>query len=228
MKDMNQRFRPNEAGFSLVELILAMAVTLAVMAIASTVLMSAFRIRTHENSISDATADVQRALNIMSREIANAGYRLNTNGVVPGDSDSSHIRIRSNLNAYDTTASSASQSNVMDAGEDIKYLVNEASNTDYLVRYDAFATNKTTVLANRLDSLRIHYFDQKVTYSTASCDITGASATEVIPANAKYIVLAVCVQVQASGTPNTDGYVPATNVVLVSDVTLRNANLSTY
>jgi Tfp pilus assembly protein PilW len=217
-----------QAGFSLVELIIAMAVTIAVLAIASSVLMSSFRIRSRENSRSDAVADVQRALNIMSREIANAGYRLNTNGIVPGDSDSTHIRIRSNLNAFDTSANSNSQNNVMDAGEDIKYLVNAASNTDYLVRYDAYATNKTTVLANRLDSLKIHYFNQKVTYTTSDCDITGASATEVSPGSATYIVLAVCVRLSASGSPGSTGYIPASNVVLVSDVTLRNSNLSTY
>jgi prepilin-type N-terminal cleavage/methylation domain-containing protein len=223
---MKQPHDKKQAGFSLMELIIGMAITLVVMCIASSVVMSGFRIRTRENSVSDATADVQRALNIMSREIANAGYRLNTNGIVPGDSDSSHIRIRSNLNAYQVGA--AGQNSVSDAGEDVKYFVNEASNTDYLVRYDQFAPNKTTVLANRLDSLRIHYFDQKVTYTTNDCDITGASRTEVTPGNAKYVVIAVCVRIQASGVRNSDGYVPASNVLLVSDVALRNSNLVTY
>jgi Tfp pilus assembly protein PilW len=218
----------SDAGFSLLELIIGMSITLAVLAIASTLMATGFRIRTRENSVSDATADVQRALNIMSREIANAGFRLNTNGIVAGDSDSTHIRVRSNLNALDTTASTDSRNNVMDAGEDVKYLVNEASNTDYLVRYDNYATNKTTVLANRLDSLRIHYFSGKVTYTTSDCDITGASASEVTPAAAGYIVLAVCVRLPAVGVPQSDGYIPASNVLLVSDVLLRNSNLSTY
>jgi len=227
---MNQQPKsdPHAAGFSLLELIIAMAITLSVLAIASTLLAAGFRIRTHANSVSDAAADVQRALNIMSREIANSGFRLNTNGVVAGDSDVSHIRIRSNLNALDSSATTASRNNVMDPGEDVKYLINSASNTDYLVRYDAYAANKTTVLANRLDSLRIHYFAQKVTYNTSGCDITNASSGEVAPNLASYIVLAVCVQLPAVGVPNSDGYVPASNVVLVSDVTLRNANLNTY
>ena len=214
-----------------------MAVTLAVMAAASMVLMSGFRIRTHQNSASDALADVQRALNIMSREIANAGYRLNTNGIVPADSDATHIRIRSNLNAYDSTANSNAQNNISEAGEDIKYLVNDASTTDYLVRYDVYAATQKTVLANRLDSLRIHYFKDRVTYTTNNCpvgdvsvccDIQNPSSAEVTPGNAKYIVLAVCVRIPASGTRNSSGYVPAYNVLLVSDVTLRNSTLSTY
>lgn len=220
--------QPGSAGFSIVELMIAITLTLVVLTIGSTLLSTGFRIRTRQNSASDAIADTQRALNIMSREIANAGFRLNTNGLVPGDSDSTHIRIRSNLNALDTSASQTSRENVVDAGEDVKYLVNDASNTNYLVRFDAYATNTTTVLANRLDSLRIHYFAQKVTYSTSGCDISSASSSEVSPSAASYIVLAVCVTLPAVGTPNTDGYVPASNVLLVSDVSLRNSSLTTY
>ena len=84
------------------------------------------------------------------------------------------------------------------------------------------------MLANRMDSLRVHYFDQKVTYSTADCDITGPSAGEVAPGSARYIVIALCVRIAAAGVPNTAGYQPASNVLLVSDVTLRNANLIHY
>jgi len=234
---MNQhsKTRAATAGFSLLELLIAMTLTLVMLGIASTALSTGYRIRSRENSVSDAIADVQRALNIISREVANAGFNLNTNGVVAGDSDATHLRIRSNLNKYDTTASSASRTGVVDAGEDLKYFINGASNTDYLVRYDVNATsNQLTVLANKLDSLRIHYFDQRVTYSSAvtgtqaDCDISAPSSAEVNPAAARYIVIAVCVQLPASGSPNTAGYQPATNVLLVSDITLRNAALNTY
>jgi len=97
------------------------------------------------------------------------------------------------------------------------------------VRHDEFATGrKTTVLANRMDSLRIHYFASKVTYGTADCDITAPSAAEVSPDTARYVVIALCVRIAAAGVPNTAGYQPASNVLLVSDVTLRNANLIHY
>jgi Tfp pilus assembly protein PilW len=216
-------------GFSLLELLIAMTLTIGMLGIAATALSTGFRIREREESITDAVADAQRALNIMSREIANAGFNLSTNGIVPGDSDQSSIRIRSNLNKYDPTASDPSRSNVMDPGEDLKFFVNVANNTDYLVRHDEFATGvKTTVLANRMDQLRIHYFTQKVTYSTADCDITSPSSGEVAPNLAKYVVVALCVRISAAGVVNTDGYQPASNVLLVSDVTLRNSNLNNY
>ena len=223
----------NDRGFSLLELLIAMAITMVLIGIASSILMSSFNIRHRENQVSDALADTQRAINIMSREIANAGFNLSTNGIVAGDSDANSIRIRSNLNKYVATANANSRADVVDAGEDIKYFVNAAEETNYLVRYDRNAPVvpvdlRKTVLANRLDSLRIHYFAQQVTYSTAGCDITGASGAEVTPDAARYIVIAVCVQLDEYGTPDSPGYQPATRVLLASDVTLRNADLSSY
>jgi Tfp pilus assembly protein PilW len=238
---MTQKLRRYEdnSGFSLLELLIAMSLTIFMLGIAATALSTGFRIREREQNVTDALADAQRGLNIMSREIANAGFNLKTNGVIEDDSNSSSIRIRSNLNRFDTAASEASRENVMDPGEDLKFFVNTANNTDYLVRHDEYGTTiKTTVLANRMDQLRIHYFGQKVTYTTptsnagliapADCDISNPSAAEVNPSLASYIVISLCVRVPASGVPNTDGFQPASNVLLVSDVTLRNSNLLNY
>jgi type II secretory pathway pseudopilin PulG len=228
---MNQKVTnfKNESGFSLLELLISMTLTIGMLGIAATALTTGFNIRKREQSVTDAIADAQRALNIMSREIANAGFNLRTNGIVPGDSDATSIRIRSNLNKYDTAAGVLSQADVIDPGEDVKFFVNVANNTDYLVRHDNNATGiKTTVLANRMDSLRVHYFEEKVTYSTADCDMTNPSAAEVAPDLAKYVVIALCVRIPASGVPATAGYQPASNILLVSDVTLRNSNLSHY
>lgn len=227
---MDQKSRKkSNAGFSLLELLIAMTLTIAMLGVAATALTSGYRIREREESVTDAVADAQRALNIMSREIGNAGFNLSTNGIVPGDSNATSIRIRSNLNKYDMTVADTNRNNVMDPGEDLKYFINVANNTDYLVRHDEFSTGrKTTVLANRMDSLRLHYFASKVTYGTADCDITGPSSGEVNPDAARYLVIALCVRIAAAGVPNTAGYQPASNVLLVSDVTLRNSNLIHY
>jgi hypothetical protein len=99
----------------------------------------------------------------------------------------------------------------------------------YLARHDKYGTG-STVLANRIDGMNIHYFDQKVTYTAppAGSDITGASATEVNPAGAKYIVIAISVTLDAIGTPGQPGYQPPYSVLLCSDVTLRNSDLWSY
>jgi prepilin-type N-terminal cleavage/methylation domain-containing protein len=218
-------------GFSLIELVIAMAISLALMTAASTLLANALRVRSRENQKSDALADTQRAINIMSREIADAGFNLNTNGLVDADSNLNELRVRSNLNRfdYDASVSDASRNNVQDSGEDITYFLNIADNTKYLARHDNFGTG-STVLANRIDSMNLHYFAQKVTYTAdpGASDISNVSATEVAPSAAKYIVIAVSVTLDAVGTPNSPGYQPPYSVLLCSDVTLRNTDLWSY
>ena len=218
-------------GFSLLELLIAMVITMAMMTAATTLLANALRVRSRENQKSDALADTQRALNIMSREIANTGFNMTNNGIVAADSGLNAIRIRSNLNRYDfgITVNEAARLNVTESGEDITYFINEADNTKYLARHDRFG-NGSTVLANRIDSMNIHYFDQKVTYTTppGGTDISAPSAAEVTAGNAKYIVIAISVTLDAVGTPGSPGYQPPYSVLLCSDVALRNTSLWSY
>ena len=234
---MQTHFPNTESGFSLFELIFAMAITLVIMGVASNLLASSFKMRSREDRKSDAVADVQRAFNLMSREIGNAGFKLpstltsvSSNGIVVGDSDSQSVRIVSNLNGADGI-----DIDVDDADEDVKFLmyVDNTLGQRYLVRYEKNATNTTTVLANRIDSLMIRYYDEKVTYNTVLAggvaDITnvrnsaGNTEAEVSPGAAKYIVIAVGVTLPAVGTPGSEGYQPASEVQLTSDVTLRNS-----
>ena len=229
MSSLNKK--ASSSGFSLLELLIAMVITMALMTAAATLLANALRVRSRENQKSDALADTQRALNIMSREIANTGFNMTGNGIVAADSGINEIRIRSNLNRYDYDASvtAASRANVQDSGEDITYFLNSADNTMYLARHDQYGTG-STVLANRIDGMNIHYYDQKVTYVAppGGSDITGASAAEVSPSSAKYIVIAVSVTLDAVGQPGSAGYQPPYSVLLCSDVTLRNTDLWSY
>jgi prepilin-type N-terminal cleavage/methylation domain-containing protein len=226
-------------GFSIIELLVAMTLTLIITGVASTLLARTMNLRTRTNANADALADAQRALNIMSREIANAGFNLSDNGIVAGDSiNDSHgnstLRIRANLNKFNLAVSAGAQAGigtvVEDAGEDVEFLLYAEDNNNLLARYDAYATagGKSTVLANRLDSLHVHYYSQKVTYGASGCDITGASSSEVNPQAATYVVLAVCVHLSAVGKLNGPGYQPPTSVLLVSDIALRNSNLPLY
>ena len=233
-----------EDGFSLFELIIAMTITLVVLTVATTLIAQSLNIRTRSNQNVDALADAERALNIMSREIAQAGFNLDDNGIGADDSvvdgnGNSTIRVRANLNRFDTAAlDPATRGTVSDPGEDVKFFIYPAGDTTLLARYDHYGPEpKSTVVANRLDRLRIHYFAQRVTYSTPNCgtsqaarccDIEGPSAGEVSPAAARYVVVAVCVQQGATGAPGSPGYQPAHNLLLTSDIALRNANLENY
>ena len=220
-----------QSGFSLVELSIAMTVTLVVMAIASTLLASSFKIRTRENQRSSAIADAQRALNILSREIANAGYGLSSNGIVTGgDSGATSIRIRSDLDLSGATNGS---------GEDVKFIfVNDASGS-FIARLNLQPAQTNGLIANRVDGMAIYYYDRRVTYTIGNCSIgncnitnvlnsAGTTQTEVTPDSAKYIVLSIRVTLPAIGTPGSAGYQPSSATQLVSAVTLRNAILPTY
>src|SRR5215216_1465047 len=92
--------RRGEAGFSLIELMVALGVTLVIMVIATRLLAMSMFVRQRENQRAEAVADVQRALQSVSREISYAVLGMTNNGLVASDSDDISIRIRSNLNAF--------------------------------------------------------------------------------------------------------------------------------
>ncbi len=246
---MQIRSSKNDAGFSLFELILALAITITIMTLGSSLLAGSFHVRSREDRKSDGIADVQRALNIMTREISNAGLKLpgelpkvSTNGVVAGDSNNQELRIVSNLNGMPDSANGYFEdTDVDDADEDLKFLmyVDAERGQRYIVRYEKNGTNQTTVLANRIDSLIFRYYDEKVTYDTTVtfdptaniniCDITnvknasGNAKSEVSPGSAKYVVIAVGVTLPAVGNAGSQGYQPPSQVQLTSDVVLRNS-----
>ena len=123
----------SQRGFSLIELLIAMTVTIVIAGIASTLVAQSFRMRSREDARSDAIADAQRALNIVSREIANSGFGLVDNGLVPGDTGPTSIRNRANLNAYtrdDDGNAVAGAGEVIDADEDLKYSMYNANATN--------------------------------------------------------------------------------------------------
>jgi prepilin-type N-terminal cleavage/methylation domain-containing protein len=241
---MQTRTTKHERGFSMIELIIAMAVTLTIMGLATTLLAGSFNARSREDRKSDAIADVQRALNIMTREISNSGMKLpanlpgiSTNGLVAGDTTSDSIRLVSNLNGMPDSANGYFEdSDVTDVDEDIKFLmyVDADLGQRYIVRYERNGTRQTTVLANRIDSLTFRYYDEKVTYTTTvdadgECDITnvvnasGITEDEVTAGSAKFIVIAVGVTLPAVGSSGSNGYQPQTQIQLTSDVVLRNS-----
>jgi prepilin-type N-terminal cleavage/methylation domain-containing protein len=215
-----------DSGFSLLELMIAMAVTLSILVMASQLILGALRVRSRENQRSEALADAQRALYTMSREIANSGFGLADNGLVAADSGLSSIRVRGNFNAMEGQLTSSSTS---DDSEDVEYTLYSNGTDSYVVRLDVNTGARTKILANRVDSLKIHYYADKVSYTSGDCDINPSGASDVtLKSDAKYIVLTVCVQLPAQGTPGSTGYQPRSQLQLTSDVTLRNADLANY
>jgi prepilin-type N-terminal cleavage/methylation domain-containing protein len=194
------------AGFSLLELLIAMTVTLIVMAAASTLLTTSLRTRTRENRRSDALSDAQRAISMLSREIGNSGYGLMDNGIVVNDSGQTAIRIRANINSIGEQPNNPPNPPppfplaTDDPDEDVTYLYQAAN--EAIVRFDRNA-GVTTVLARPVNLFRIRYLDD-------------ADVETAIP-DAVKIRLTVLITLPANGTQ------PASQMQLTSDVVLRNA-----
>ena len=206
-----------EAGFSLIELMVALGVTLVIMVIASQLLAMSMFVRQRENQRSEAVADVQRAIQAMSREISNAGLGMNNNGLVVSDSDDISLRIRSNLNAF-CGAGPPCDADTSDAGEDIVFaLINNTTgggedNQRLITRQDVNNANAISALANRIDSLTFDYIDEN--------GVTTADASD-----AQKVKIAVTVTLPGVGTEGQAGYQPPSQMQLVSEAVLRNTLL---
>ena len=217
--------KKSEAGYTLAELMAAMAITLILTGLAGKFLQGSFNVRFREDERSFALADAQRALNIMSREVANSGFGLSNNGIVAADSGAAAIRVRANLNAFEGVTSSGS---VSDPGEDIRYRLTRSGTNSYIERLDVNTGARVAVLANRVDGFAVSYFADKVSYTANNCVITGSAAEVTDKKDARYVVIAVCVNLPARGTPGGTGYQPPSSVQLSSSVALRNADLTRY
>jgi type II secretory pathway pseudopilin PulG len=216
------RVRAGEAGFSLIELIVAMGVTLVIMGLASSLASQSFNVQTRESQRSTALADAQSALNLVTREITNAGYGLKSNGIYTEQSDDETITVLSDFDMDDT----------WDKDEIITFRLDENPDTGAisLVRLTlnapGAAETSGTVLAESVDNFQVNYFSERVDYKTGECslELDDASAAAVTtPDKAQYVVLVLCATLPAVGAEGHEGYQPASRVQLASDATLRNS-----
>lgn len=241
MGEQTPRHR-TDAGFSLIELLIAMAVSLVIMGMAVTLLAGTFNMRTRQDRRSDAIDDVQRALNIMTREIANSGYRLPegvtygagqpvpTNGLLLGLCTAQRLAFVANLNALTTNASGTTttkDNDILDKDEAVLFsLYTDATNNRrFLVRQDITpAGGDVAVLANRIDNVEFRYIERNPTTLASTLSAAGVPPT----INTVGVQITVRVNLDAVGAPGSPGYQPAWQTDISSDVVLRNATLTTY
>lgn len=194
--------KEQEKGFSLIELIITMTITLILLSAISTGFSGAIRIRDRESSRTDALTAAQAAINVMSREISNSGFGLTNNGIVLTDSDSQKLHFRGNTTNSNLTTT--------DVDEDITYYYDTASKS--VVRYDKNA-NLTSAIINQVSTVTFQYFDYVDSNSTPTIGLTPTLNTGRIR-----ITLTV-IMADVQGQPKNQ------TVTFTSDVTLRN---STY
>ena len=185
-----------EQGFSLPELMIAMVISLTILAAATGLLARSLGTRSRENLRSEALAATQRGLNIMSREIGNSGFGLENNGIVTSDSGATSIRVRADLN---------NNWGLAERDEDVRYIYQPANQV--IARYDAAVGGTPVPLASGVSAMTVTYWD------AANLPI-GNPANY---ANAERVTIDISVNLPA-GTNQ-----PASVVRMVSDVALRNS-----
>jgi prepilin-type N-terminal cleavage/methylation domain-containing protein len=196
-------------GYSLIELLIAMAITLILLGLATTLFARALGTRTSESRKTDALTSARAALNIISREISNSGYGLTTNGIVTADSNTGRIHFRSNLFNNNNC--------VTENGEDVTYFFDAINQS--IVRYVRYAstpcgtafTTTNSVVVNRISNVTFSYFD----YVGSS---SAPTETSTPTANTGRVRITVTVQLEdVQGQPDNQ------TVTFTSDVTLRNS-----
>ena len=202
MSNRPRKCTSDSSGFSLIELVISLVLTVIVLGGAVAVYTTALGTRERESGRVDAINSAQAALSVMSREIGNAGYGLtNDNGLVVGDCNGKQIRIRANVNNSDNSTSSS--------GEDIMYLYDSASQS--VVRFDRYdgTSGETTGIINRVSDVDFEYhnFNDDGTSSIGSPSANTAKVT-------------IKLKVLLPDVPNEP---PGRIEQVTSDVTLRNA-----
>jgi prepilin-type N-terminal cleavage/methylation domain-containing protein len=199
---MNKK-QHNNAGFSLVELMVVMTITLTLMGTATTLLGNAFGVKARQIQRASGITSTQAALNVMSREIGNSGFGLTGNGIV-ADSNLEKLHFRANIQ------NDAAHSQTNDPGENVTYYYDSA--TQSIMRYDAYPLSpSTTVIINGVSNVSFAYFDYQGTSSTG----TPTAGPTANTGHVRITLTAVLDAVQ--GQPNGQ------SVTLTSDVSLRNS-----
>lgn len=219
-----------ESGFSIIELLVAMSVMILITGAATALLTSAFSVRAREDQRSEGTSDARRALNIISREVANAGYQLPRNltynspggtksvppnGLIPEDCNAQAITFVTNLDAQgEFLTGGAPSAQIALADEAVKFQFVQDGTSSFLVRRDLI-TGTSLVLANRIDGAEFRFLDAD---GNVVADL----------ARTARINIRLRVTLNAVGRPGSSGYQAPSQVTLSSDVTLRNAQLDTF
>ena len=223
--DMKSLKTKRNAGFSLIELMIAMLVMLMALGIVSIVMSRAFSTRARESRTTDALTTAQGALSVLSREISNSGFgiyadpvtKVANNGIVIVDSNASRIRVRANLdNSGGVPTSPGSTVLTINApGEDVTYFFDTA--TSSIVRYDANALGagvpETSVVVNQISNVTFEYYN----YFGSSSLATGPFTVPTVNTGRVRIIVEVMLD-PVAGQPDNQ------RVTFASEVTLRNSS----
>lgn len=195
-----------EAGYTLIELLLSLAISLVIFGAAVATFTGALNGREYQSARTDAIVSAQAAINIMSREIGNSGYGLLNNGLVLADSNATRLHFRTNVDNSDYSTT--------DINEDVTFYCDSCdSDGGSVVRYDA-NSGLTSGIINKVSRVQFQYWN----YDDITHAVTGPFTAPTLNTGRVTITLTVIINT-VQGQPTGD----AANVTVTSDVTLRNS-----
>lgn len=198
---MNKSFEKNDAGFSLLEVIISMTMLLMLMSIAGAIFQQSVGTRERQMRRTEAIVTVQSALNLISREVANTGYGLTDNGIVAADSNEKKLHFRSNIQNSDTTTGGTN--------EDLTYFFDPVSNA--VVRFDRFDDPQTSTVIKGVSDFSFLYFDYN---GFGNAPFAGNTPTT----NTMRVRISITIRLQPiQGQPDNQ------EITYTSDVALRNS-----
>jgi len=200
-----------ESGFSIVELIVTMFIMLAIMGLVMTLYARSLSTKTRESARTDALTAAQAALNVMSREVANSGYGVITNGLM---NDSNRDLVHFVSNHVNTN------SDLLQPGENVTYFFEPGAQSilrhdaNGIVNPDGTTSPQTSIIINRISSVQFRYFD----YTGASPLPNPIGGSDTPTANTGRVRITLTVNME-----NLINQVQNDRVRLTSEVALRNS-----
>ena len=196
---------------------MSLTISLLILGVAVATFSGALGSRERESSRTDAITSAQAALNIMSREIGNAGYGLvdsagiPTNGIIVADSNANQLHFRTNLDNVGANGNNTNQE-----GEDITYYCEtcNGSTTGSVVRSDRNVNGSApSGIINRVSDVDFSYSDVNPATGVITNGLTTPSVNTV-KVNITLLVILADVRGQPSNRKEK----------LRSEVTLRNSS----
>lgn len=211
-----------EAGFSLIELLIAMTITLSIIAMAFYLVAQSLNRKSRDETQVAALADANQALSIMSKDITNAGFGLSSNGLAAADCSEDKIRVRANLNSLLKQTTSGT---VNDQDEDLIFqLIANPDTGSALVRTDV-ALGESSIIATQIDNTDINNDGDGDGLTFNYLDENGNA---VAPENAVRVEIIIRIVLPQVGQPEAPGFQPQVTKQLSSSVVLRNSRLLAY
>lgn len=146
-------------GLSLLELLIAMAISLVVLAAISSTFIAQNKLYTIEEQVNEMTQTARAAVDMISRDIEMAGYDPSSSGIVGLPYHSTYLQILSDLNGDGDTD---------DQLEDIRYTFDASGHK--IVKATKNGSPSLT-FADNIESFSVNFLDEDGNSTTTSSEI---------------------------------------------------------